>query len=217
MAATQDTEENAAQTQLRRRTGIGGAIRCGAGVSPVRGSAGETPAPQAAIGHLLCCGTKGRKLGTKAKANCRAEEASANKTGTGTSRHPVLARLSFFGSEPVPVLLEPVILIASMRPCHESVLAGFRHVVCRLDAVLGRADLAGMVRSMGLKPFRYTGFPFTVAVWGVGVAQYFDWWMLAGNTVIALGSSALLAWLCATVRCRVGITQCPQDRRPSEH
>ncbi len=79
------------------------------------------------------------------------------------------------------------------------------------------ANLAGMVRSMGLKPFRYTGFPFTVAVWGVGVAQYFDWWMLAGNTVIALGSSALLAWLCATVRCRVGITQCPQDRRPSEH
>ena len=32
----------------------------------------------------------------------------SNKTGTGTSRHPVLARLSAFGSEPVPVLLEPL-------------------------------------------------------------------------------------------------------------
>jgi hypothetical protein len=32
----------------------------------------------------------------------------SNKTGTGTSRHLVSAWLSFDGSEPVPVLLEPV-------------------------------------------------------------------------------------------------------------
>ena len=37
------------------------------------------------------------------------------------------------------------------------------------------ANLAGVVRFMGLKPFRYTGFPFTVAAWGSGIEEFFDW------------------------------------------
>jgi len=62
------------------------------------------------------------------------------------------------------------------------------------------ANLAGIVRPMGLKPFRQTGFPLTVAVWGTGVEEFFDWWALAGNALIAVAVSALIAYACAKSR-----------------
>ena len=59
------------------------------------------------------------------------------------------------------------------------------------------ANLAGVIRSIGLKPFRYTGFPFTFAAWGMGIEEFFDWQLLAWNGLIALAVSGLGAWGCA--------------------
>lgn len=60
------------------------------------------------------------------------------------------------------------------------------------------ANLTGLFRNMGLLPFRQTGFPFTFAVWGRTVEEFFDWNLLYLNALIAIGVSlpcaALLAW-----------------------
>jgi hypothetical protein len=64
------------------------------------------------------------------------------------------------------------------------------------------ANLAGVVRPMGLKPFRYAGFPFTFAVWGIGVQKFFNWATLGLNMVVALGISAPVSLLCAWARTR---------------
>ena len=55
------------------------------------------------------------------------------------------------------------------------------------------ANLAGIVRPMELLPFRYTGFPFTFAVWGTGVEEAFDVGLLLLNVVIALTVSVFVA------------------------
>lgn len=62
------------------------------------------------------------------------------------------------------------------------------------------ANLSGFVRPMGLKPFHSVGFPFTVAVWGMGVEEYTDWTMLVANCLISLVVSVLLAWCLALWR-----------------
>lgn len=64
------------------------------------------------------------------------------------------------------------------------------------------ANLAGLVRPMGLKPFRFTGFPLTVVAWGEGVEESFDWLALAVNVTVAIVASGLVGWLCAWARCR---------------
>jgi hypothetical protein len=63
-------------------------------------------------------------------------------------------------------------------------------------------NLAGVVRPMGLKPFRFTGFPFTVAAWSFGVEPFFDWSAAGLNAVVAVGVSALVSLLCAWARTR---------------
>lgn len=62
------------------------------------------------------------------------------------------------------------------------------------------ANLAGVVRSMGLKPYRETGFPHTFAVWGWGVEPLFDWRLLAVNALIACGTAGLVAGVLARLR-----------------
>jgi hypothetical protein len=64
------------------------------------------------------------------------------------------------------------------------------------------ANLAGVVRAMGLKPFGFAGFPFPVAAWGFGVEEFFDWAALGLNVTVAVGSSALVSFLCAWARSR---------------
>lgn len=64
------------------------------------------------------------------------------------------------------------------------------------------ANLAGVVRPMGLKPFRFTGFPYTFAAWGTGVEEFFDWPLLALNCLIACGSAVIVAGTLATLRYR---------------
>ena len=59
------------------------------------------------------------------------------------------------------------------------------------------ANLAGLVRPAGLKPFRYTGFPFIVSAWGYGIEEFFDWSALALNVLAAVITSALVALVCA--------------------
>ncbi len=73
------------------------------------------------------------------------------------------------------------------------------------------ANLIGLVKPMGLKPFRQTGFPFTVAAWGIGIEESFDWQALGLNALIALGISALLAWACATYRLRQASARYPMS------
>jgi hypothetical protein len=62
------------------------------------------------------------------------------------------------------------------------------------------ANLAGTVKFVGAKPYRTTGFPFTVAAWGVGVQEFFDWSALALNMAVAAVVSPLVALLCAASR-----------------
>jgi hypothetical protein len=69
------------------------------------------------------------------------------------------------------------------------------------------ANLAGTIRPMGLKPFRFTGFPFTIAAWGRGIEEFFDWRALVSNAIIGFGASGLLAWFCAIYRCRIPFTK----------
>ena len=64
------------------------------------------------------------------------------------------------------------------------------------------ANLAGLIRPTGLKPFRYVGFPFTVAAWGFGINELFDGTALALNVLVALGVSSAVAALCAAWRIR---------------
>lgn len=64
------------------------------------------------------------------------------------------------------------------------------------------ANLAGLVRPRGLEPFRYTGFPFTIAAWGIGIEEFFDWEALGLNALIALAVSGLVAGICAPYRSR---------------
>ena len=65
------------------------------------------------------------------------------------------------------------------------------------------ANLAGMIKPMGLKPFRQTGFPFVVAAWGIGIEEFFDWWRLFLNLIIALAVSTSIAYLIAARNIRV--------------
>jgi hypothetical protein len=62
------------------------------------------------------------------------------------------------------------------------------------------ANLAGVVRPLGLKPFRCTGFPFTISAWGFGIEEFFDWSALALNAVVAVGVSGPVALGCAWAR-----------------
>jgi hypothetical protein len=64
------------------------------------------------------------------------------------------------------------------------------------------ANLEGLVRPKGLLPFRSTGFPWTIAVWGFGVREFFDWSALAVNGLVAFGVSGPVALACAWARCR---------------
>jgi len=59
------------------------------------------------------------------------------------------------------------------------------------------ANLIGAIQPMGLLPFRETGFPFTFAVWGVGVEQYFDYKLFFLNLLIGVFASGLIACLLA--------------------
>ncbi len=62
------------------------------------------------------------------------------------------------------------------------------------------ANLIGVIRPMGLLPFRETGYPFTFAVWGVGVEQYFDYKLLLLNLLIGILASGSIAYLLAWQR-----------------
>jgi hypothetical protein len=73
------------------------------------------------------------------------------------------------------------------------------------------ANLAGVVRPMGLKPFRFTGFPFTISAWGFGNEEFFDWSALALNAVLAVGISGLVALVCAWARSRHDATADPRS------
>jgi hypothetical protein len=64
------------------------------------------------------------------------------------------------------------------------------------------ANFAGAVRPNGLKPFRSTGFPFTVAAWGIGVEEFFDTVAVALNAFVAITVSGLVALVCAWARSR---------------
>jgi hypothetical protein len=55
------------------------------------------------------------------------------------------------------------------------------------------ANLAGLVRPRGLKPFRSAGFPYTVATWGFGIKEDFDLSALALDTAFAIATSAVVA------------------------
>ena len=57
------------------------------------------------------------------------------------------------------------------------------------------ANLVGLVRPMGIKPFRVAGFPLTITGWGMGEETTFDGTALAVNLLVALSVSALVAWL----------------------
>lgn len=59
------------------------------------------------------------------------------------------------------------------------------------------ANLAGAIRPMGLKAFRFTGFPFTISAWGTGIREFFDWRALINNVLIGFGISLIVAWLLA--------------------
>ncbi len=74
------------------------------------------------------------------------------------------------------------------------------------------ANLAGVVRPMGLFPYRETGFPLTFAVWGIGVEQFFEWRPLAVNGLIACGTAGLVAGALAQLR-----SGSPAGRRASRH
>jgi hypothetical protein len=65
------------------------------------------------------------------------------------------------------------------------------------------ANLAGIVRPMGLKPFQFTGFPFIISAWGFGIEEFFDWSALALNAVLAISISGLVALACAWARSRL--------------
>jgi hypothetical protein len=69
-----------------------------------------------------------------------------------------------------------------------------------LMAFFVSANLAGLLRPMGLKPFRVTGFPLPIAAWGVGIEQFFDWSALAVNLGVAVVVSAGVAVVCAWAR-----------------
>lgn len=74
------------------------------------------------------------------------------------------------------------------------------------------ANLAGLIRPMGLLPFRYTGFPFTFAAWGNSIAEFFNWCLLALNGGIAVMVAGLLAWGLAWRRCRKNVlSQLPDE------
>jgi hypothetical protein len=64
------------------------------------------------------------------------------------------------------------------------------------------ANVAGLVRPMGLKPLRFTGFPFIISAWGFGIEEFFDWSALALNAAVAIGLSGAVALGCAWARSR---------------
>ena len=72
-----------------------------------------------------------------------------------------------------------------------------------LIAFFVAANLAGLVRPMGLKPFRVVGFPLTWSAWGFGTEPFFDGAALAVDGLVAVSASALFAWLC-TIRSSTG-------------
>ena len=63
------------------------------------------------------------------------------------------------------------------------------------------ANLAGVIRPKGLLPFRTAGFPFTVAAWGTGIEEFFDWHLLVLNALIASGVAGLVAVALTRLRC----------------
>jgi len=62
------------------------------------------------------------------------------------------------------------------------------------------ANFMGLVRAPDTTPYRYTGFPFTVALWGVKKEAYFSWTFVLINSVIALAISFGLSLLIARNR-----------------
>lgn len=64
------------------------------------------------------------------------------------------------------------------------------------------ANLVGCIRNRGLLPFRHTGFPFTFAVWGYSVKEFFDWNTLFLNAGIAIATSLTGAFVLAWHRSR---------------
>ncbi len=57
------------------------------------------------------------------------------------------------------------------------------------------ANCAGVVRPMGLLPFRMTGFPFTFAAWGFGIKEYFAWEWLLVDAFIAIVTAFGVAYI----------------------
>src|SRR5204862_6478378 len=70
------------------------------------------------------------------------------------------------------------------------------------------ANVIGAVRPLGLKPFRSIGFPFTFAVWGIGVDEWFSLQALVLDALIAALASTFIACLCTARR---------GPKPPSEH
>ena len=90
-----------------------------------------------------------------------------------------------------------------MSPFRRTFLLWFLAVI----SFFALTNVAGAIRPRGLKPFRSTGFPFTVAVWGTGVEEFFDWSALFENVVVAVAVSGLLAGACAAARSRCTTTK----------
>jgi len=64
------------------------------------------------------------------------------------------------------------------------------------------ANLAGVIRPMGIKPFRFTGFPFIFMAWGFGIEKFFDWKLLLLDCIIGFTGSIMFAGMLAWIRCR---------------
>lgn len=64
------------------------------------------------------------------------------------------------------------------------------------------ANFAGYVRSRGLVPFSYSGFPYTFTVWGYVKNPFFDLSILLLNLAIAVTVSVLVAMLLTYLRHR---------------
>ena len=87
---------------------------------------------------------------------------------------------------------------------------GFGGWLAVLMAFFVLANVAGVVRPQGLLPFRSAGFPFTVAEWGMGVEEFFDWSALTANVAVAVYVSGVVACGCAWARSRVAAVPAPR-------
>ena len=95
----------------------------------------------------------------------------------------------------------------------------WRAFMCWFGALLiffVMANPAGIVRPRGLLPYRFTGFSFTVAEWGFGVEEFFDWSAIYANAVVALGVSGVVGCVCALARSRdFAVSTTSPDAEPS--